>query len=561
MEEAKVENRIPEVENTIAEITSTTRGINTVPTKNAVSQDPEKNLNQPNAADEIEDIQYATGIKLATLVSAVTLTAILITLDGSILATATPKITDQFHSLPDVGWYGAAYLLTSSALQPATGKLYAHFSIKYTYIAFIGIFELGSLICGVATSFNMLIVGRAVAGMGSAGVGNGALTIVSAMVPLEKRALYISITGSFGQLGVVFGTLIGGALTEYTTWRWCFYLNLPIGGFAVAALLWVAVPKLNKEDHKRMNLISLFHELDIMGCLLFSPSMIMFLLALQWGGSTYPWNSAVIIGLFCGSAGNIAVFLIWEYKKGYSAMIPFQMVKKRVIYCCGLNIFFLYANNVVTAYYLAIYFQGVRGKTPTLSGVYTLPRILGQMICGILAGFTVIGTALAAVGSGLISTFTKNTNTGTWIGYQIIAGVGRGLSIQMPLVAVQTNVPVSQIAVSMAFLKFCQNFGGSLLLSFAETAFDIGLDHALPKYAPGVSAATVSSAGVSGIRTIIPQDKVTGVIMAYMVGVKEVFYVVAGTTAVAVVFGCGLGWKSVKKAKNSESDERQASRA
>ncbi|KAJ6036251.1 hypothetical protein N7540_000530 [Penicillium herquei] len=359
---------------------------------------------------------------------------------------------------------------------------------------------------------------------------------------------------------------------EFLTLAICFYLNLPIGGLAVAALLWVAVPKLNREDPKRMNFMSLFRELDIMGFLLFSPAMIIFLLALQWSGSTYLWDSAVIIGLFCGSAGNIAIFLIWEYKKGHSAMIPFQMVKKIVIFCSGLNIFFLYANHVVTAYYLALYFQGVRGKTPTLSGVYTLPGILRQMICGILTGFTVtrlgyylswsiIGTALAAIGSGLISTFTKNANTGTWIGYQIIAGVGRFLSIQMPLVAVQNNVPISQIAVSMAFLKFCQNFGGSLLLSFAETAFDIGLDHALPKYAPGVSAATVSSAGVSRIRTMTPQDKVTGVNMAYVVGIQEVFYIVVGTTAVALVFGCGLGWKSVKKAKNSESDWPQASRA
>ncbi|KAJ5629587.1 hypothetical protein N7528_003244 [Penicillium herquei] len=131
----------------------------------------------------------------------------------------------------------------------------------------------------------------------------------------------------------------------------------------------------------------------------------------------------------------------------------------------------------------------------------------------------------------------------------------------MPLVAVQNNVPLSQIAVSMAFLKFCQNFGGSMLLSFAGTAFDIGLEHALPKYAPGVSYATVSSAGVSGIRTEIPKDKVAGVIMAYVVAVQEVFYIVAGTTAVAVVFSCGLGWKSVKKTKNSGLDVPRDSRA
>ena len=156
----------------------------------------------------------------------------------------------------------------------------------------------------------------------------------------------------------------------------------------MAALLGVAVPEISVEGPKRMNFASLFHDLDLAGCLLFSPTMVMFLLALEWGGSTYPWNSAMIAGLLCGAAGNLAFFFIWEHKKGDSAMIPFQMVKQRVVYSAGLNIFFLYANSVITSYYLPIYFQGVRGKTPTLSGVYMLPSILGQMVFGIIAGLT-----------------------------------------------------------------------------------------------------------------------------------------------------------------------------
>lgn len=167
-----------------------------------------------------------------------------------------------------------------------------------------------------------------------------------------------------------------------------FYINLPVGGVAIAALASIAVPKINAERPKGMNFTSLFHELDLTGCLLFSPTMVMFLLAIEWGGSTYPWNSAIIIGLFCGAAGNLALFLIWEYKKGESAMIPFQMIRKRVVYCAALIVFCLYANNLMTSYYLAIYFQGVRGKSPTLSGVYMLPGIIGMMISAITTGFT-----------------------------------------------------------------------------------------------------------------------------------------------------------------------------
>lgn len=171
------------------------------------------------------------------------------------------------------------------------------------------------------------------------------------------------------------------------TLRLGFYINLPIGGLAIAALLCVAVPQTSAERPKKMSFTSLFHELDIAGFFLFSPTMVMFLLAIEWGGSIYPWNSAVIIGLFCGAAGNFALFLIWEHKKGESAMIPFHMIKKRAVYSAGFIVFFLYANNLMTSYYLSIYFQGVRGKTPTLSGVYMLPGIISQMVSGITAGF------------------------------------------------------------------------------------------------------------------------------------------------------------------------------
>ncbi|KAJ5712523.1 MFS general substrate transporter [Penicillium malachiteum] len=374
------------------------------------------------------EIQYLTGTKLTLVIIAVIAIALLVMLDMSIVAT-------------------------------------------YIYITFITLFELGSLICGVATSSNMFIVGRAIAGMGSAGVANGALTILCASVPLVKRPLYFGIVGSCSQIGVVVSPLIDGALTEYATWRWCFYINLPIGGLA--------------------------------GFLLLAPTLVMFLLALEWGGSTYLWNTAMIIGLFCGSAGSLILFLIWEYKKGDTAMIPLKMIQQRVFYCSSLTSFFLYANSLTTSYYLAIYFQGVRGKSPMLSGVYMLPGVIAQMASGFLSGLmvtrigyylppTVIGTSLCAVGAGLIT--------------------------------VQNNLAPSKIAVSMAFLYFCQTFGGALWLSFASTLFNNGLTKLLPIYAPDVSVAKVISAGVSGIRYVVPHSSVDGVVLAYNDAVHDESY-------------------------------------
>jgi MFS family permease len=133
---------------------------------------------------------------------------------------AIPKITSDFHSLEDVGWYGAAYQLASATLQPLTGKVYTNFNNKWTFFAFFLFFEIGSLLCGVAVNSTMLIIGRAVAGMGSSGLQNGALTIVSAVAPMHKRPMLLAIVVGLGQLGLVSGPLIGGVLTQFSTWRW-----------------------------------------------------------------------------------------------------------------------------------------------------------------------------------------------------------------------------------------------------------------------------------------------------------------------------------------------------
>jgi MFS family permease len=322
---------------------------------------------------------------------------------------AVPKITSDFHSIPDIGWYASAYLLANCALQPLSGKLYTHLSSKYTFLSFLGVFELGSLLCGVSNSSSMLIVGRAVAGLGGSGLTNGALTIITASVPLRRRPVLIGSLVSVAQIGTVLGPLIGGALTQYTTWRWCkssffsltshslnicsgFYINLPAGAAAAALVLAIRIPDRVVKDDKKSSLKRTIGKLDLFGAALFASTIVMFLLALQWGGQTYPWNSATVIGLFVGSVGNLSVFLAWERRRGAAAMIPLAMLAKRVVYSSCLVQFFQMANLMVTTYYLAIWFQVVKEATPTISGVYLLPGILSQMMFAIISG--ILGESL-----------------------------------------------------------------------------------------------------------------------------------------------------------------------
>ena len=182
----------------------------------------------PTGPEDDAEIVYPTGLKLAIITIALCFVVLCVALDNTIIATAIPRITDDFHALGDVGWYGSAYLLTTCAFQLLFGKFYSFFSIKWTFLTALGVFELGSLVCGVAPNSVALIVGRAIAGVGAAGLFSGALIIVAYTVPLQKRPTYTGfISGMYGVASVV-GPLMGGAFTDHVTWRWCFYINLPV---------------------------------------------------------------------------------------------------------------------------------------------------------------------------------------------------------------------------------------------------------------------------------------------------------------------------------------------
>lgn len=304
-----------------------------------------------NTSGGDDDTIYPSGLKLVLILISLCLAVFLVALDQTIIAPALGTITAEYGSVKDIGWYGASYLLTTTALQPMYGTIYKLFSIKYAYLTAIAIFEIGSLVCALAPTSTAFIVGRAIAGIGTAGLFSGSIVILSYTMPLEKRPLAFGLIGGMWGVASVAGPLLGGVFTEKATWRWCFYINLPIGGLAMLFIFFLLTIS-RKNNPNGDSLVKRILQLDLIGTAIFLPAIVCLILALQWGGAEYPWNSAKIIGLFVGFALMIIVFIGIQLWQGDKGTLPPKLFKNRNVVCAMLFACFFGAAFFPLLYYL-----------------------------------------------------------------------------------------------------------------------------------------------------------------------------------------------------------------
>ncbi|KEF52622.1 uncharacterized protein A1O9_11465 [Exophiala aquamarina CBS 119918] len=512
----------------------------------------------PNASDE-DEMVFPGGVKLALISLALCLSVFLVALDNTIIATAIPKITDHFNSLGDVGWYGSSYLLTTCALQLFFGKMYTFYSIKIVYLTSIGIFEIGSAVCGAAPSSSALIIGRSIAGVGSAGIFSGALVIIAYSVPLLKRPLYTGMIGAMYGIASIAGPLLGGAFTDKVSWRWCFYINLPIGAVTVAVILVFFHSPVRKAETK-VPLKQRAHQLDLIGTSVFVVDIVVCLLALQWGGASYAWSNWRIILCLTLFGVLTIVFVIIQYFMKEHATLPFNIIGQRSVAAACWFAFCLGGTFFVMVYWLPIWFQAIKGASAFKSGIMCIPMILSLVIANIISGIgtTVVGyyapfyyaaVLLASIGAGLLSTFETTTAHDKWIGYQILYGFGIGFGMQQPLITVQTVLPLKDIPTGTAMVMFMQTFGGALFVSVAQNIFNNRLITEIPKQAPGVNPAIILHVGATSLASNIPANQLEGVKQAYNTALTSTFYIAVAMACLMVFSALSVQWKSLKGKK------------
>ncbi|ELQ38029.1 major facilitator superfamily transporter [Pyricularia oryzae Y34] len=513
---------------------------------------------------------YITGLKLFLVMTALCLSVFLMALDSAIIAVAIPKITDEFNSLGDVGWYGSAYLLTVSALQLFFGKLYTFYSIKLIYFTAIGLFELGSLICGAAKSSLILILGRAIAGIGSAGLFSGSLIILAHSVPMARRPLFTGILGSMYGIAVVAGPLLGGVFTDKATWRWCFYINLPFGAISVLAIaFWFREPRRSaapgRQEQEQQQLKTgeccpwrtRIKQFDPAGTVVFMPAVVSLLLALQWAGTEYAWSDARIIALLAIFGVLAAVWLGLQWWQDEHATMPPRIIKKRTVWAACIYAFAGGGAFISSSYFIPIWFQAVQGVSAVESGIRILPFLLALVVASLFAGAVVtiwgyyapflwISTVVMSVGFGLLSTWNPRTKQPIWIGYQVVAGAGVGFGMQQPVIAVQTVLDIEDVPMGTSVIVFVQSLGGAIFVSIAESIFVNKLVAYLQTVFPGMDPKLIFTAGATELRKSVPRDLLARVIRGYSDALTRTLLMSAVLAAASVFGSLAIEWRSVK---------------
>ncbi|MYU21351.1 MDR family MFS transporter [Streptomyces sp. SID8352] len=488
-----------------------------------------------------EEGEHVSGGVLVSI-GALLLGMLLAALDQTIVSTALPTIVSDLGGLDHLSWVVTAYLLAATAATPLWGKLGDQYGRKRLFQTAIVIFLVGSALCGIARSMPELIAFRALQGLGGGGLMVLSMAIVGDLVPPRERGRYQGLFGAVFGATSVLGPLLGGVFTEHLSWRWVFYVNLPVGVVALAVI--AAVLHIPRHATR--------HVIDYLGTLLIASVATCLVLVASLGGTTWGWGSPQIIGLAVLGAVLAAVFVAVE-RRAAEPVLPLKLFRVRTFTLAAVISFVVGFAMFGAMTYLPTFLQVVRGVSPTVSGVYMLPMVFGVLLASTASGqivsrtgrwkvFPVTGTAVTTLGLLLLHRLDEHSSTALMSAYFFVFGVGLGLVMQVLVLIVQNAVPYEDLGVATSGATFFRSIGASFGVAVFGTIFANQLAGRLgdvlrgARLPPGVSADSLKSdpRGLSALPPALRPDA----LHAYASSITDVFLYAAPVALLGFV----LAW-------------------
>ncbi|WP_454878137.1 MDR family MFS transporter [Serratia inhibens] len=478
--------------------------------------------------------EQAPSIRL--LFSALLLVMLLAALDQTIVSTALPTIVGEFGGLENLSWVVTAYLLASTIVVPLYGKFGDLFGRKIVLQIAIVVFLLGSVLCGLAQNMTQLILMRALQGLGGGGLLVVTMAVVGDVIPPADRGRYQGLFGGVFGLATVIGPLIGGLLVQHFSWRWIFYINLPLGGFALSVIGAVFQSRVSRVKH----------QIDYLGAAYLASALTCIILFTSQGGTVMAWSDGQLWCILAFGLVSLGGF-IYEERLASEPIIPLGLFRNRTFILCSLIGFIIGMSLFGSVTFLPLYLQVVKDSTPSQAGMQLLPLMGGIMISSIVSGrliskrgkyriFPIIGTLCALAGMILLGTLTNSTPVHQLYLYISLLGLGLGMVMQVMILAAQNSVEPQHMGVATSSATLFRSIGGSIGVAVFGAIFTNVLHSRLAVLLPEGAQLprSLGAAGVHHLPAALQQDY----LQAFGGAIHSVYQIAAWV----MVLACALTW-------------------
>lgn len=454
---------------------------------------------------------FMRGAPLILCIASLLLCLFLVALDQTIVVTLLTEVGNKFNAFDKVAWLSSGFLLSMAVFAATWGKLSIVFGRKYSMIVAVILFEAGSLMCALANSMNVLIGGRVLAGVGGGGVQALVIILLTEVVPMNRRPLVTGLMGMIFGISSVLGPLIGGSFTSHVSWRWCFYINLPIGGVALAFFFAVFHPP-KPEGSIRKKLLMI----DYIGTFLMTAGLVIFLMAITLGvDPKYGWDSAAVIACFVVGGVVCIIFCVWNFVFSTNPIIPLEVIKSIKVNAAAVTIGCYFGFFIGNLLYVSIYFQVIHGNDALHSGIHTLPTIISVVIFSIAGGVLInkfkyikpvgiAGAIMGPVGAGLLTLLQVDSSNSAKIGLLILGGCAIGFEIQACFIGGQISAPKTAggLILTTSYINFSRSLGGTLGANIADAIYGTSLNKKLVKAVAHASSSIQQELSNYDLRTL-----------------------------------------------------------